>query len=46
MIMRFFFTCGWFLTIAVCHVTDKRLWKAIAPFLVVAIVAFVAGKLL
>lgn len=46
MIMRFFFACGWYLTIGMLHLTDKRLWKAAAPFIVIAIVAYVTGKYL
>ena len=44
MIMRFFFACGWYLTLTVLHLTDKRLWKAVAPYIVVAAVAFAIGK--
>lgn len=44
MIMRFFFAIGWYLTITVLHLTDKRLWKAVLPFAVVFAVAFAIGK--
>lgn len=41
--MRFFFGVGWYLTLAWLHVTDLRLWKAAAPYIAVAIVAFGVG---
>lgn len=43
MIMRFFFAVGWYLTLAVLHLTDKRLWKAAAPYIATAAVAFAIG---
>lgn len=46
MIMRFFFACGWYLSLAVMHVADPRLWKAAAPYIVTAAVAFSIGVML
>lgn len=46
MIMRFFFGVGWYLTLAVLHLTDLRLWKAAAPYIVTAAVAFSIGMML
>lgn len=44
--MRFFFGVGWYLTLAWLHVTDTRLWKAAAPYIGVAAVAFAVGMAL
>lgn len=46
MIMRFFFAVGWYLTLTVLHLTDIRLWKVAAPYLITAAVAFAVGMAL
>ena len=46
MTMRFFFACGWYLSLTVMHLTDLRLWKAAAPYIATAVVAFAIGMAL
>lgn len=38
------FRIAWLLTLVWLHIIDIRIWKAAAPYAIVAIIGFVVGK--